>query len=235
MMDTLLILIWILLCLTGASIIGIFTKKYGSWIGISALAGLAVISNVLASAKIIAFPFGLSAPAGIIAYALSFFLMDLINEFYGKKEAMKGVYAGIIAQLITIPMIWIVLQWPAAPFMTSVQVNATNIALGLSPKLFIVSLIAFSIASIINIYLFALLKKSTHGALLWLRSKVSTISAIFVSNLIFIPIGYYGTGAPILNMIIGHSTVQITIAIIDTLFMYIVVYLIKNGKDRTKV
>lgn len=234
-MNELIILLWIVLCLTGATIVGILTKKFGSWIGISVLAGLAVISNVLASAKIIQFPFGLSAPAGIIAYGLSFFLMGVINEFYGRDEALKGVYAGIISQLITVPLIWITLNWPAAGFMTIEQVNAANISLGLSARLFIFGLLSFSIASLLNVFLYDLIKKSTHGHMLWLRSKVSTISAIITANLIFIPLGYFGTGFPILEMIKGHSIVQISIAIIDTLFMYLVFYTFKNGKQKNKI
>ena len=229
-MFELLILFWILLVLAGASVIGILTKKFGSWLGMAVVAGLGVVSNVLASAKILEFPLGLSAPAGIIAYALSFFLVNIINEYYGRKEAFKAVYAGIISQIITVPIIWITLQWPAAGFMTEAQINAANIALGLSPKLFIVGVLAFGIASLLNVYLYDLLKKSTKNSMLWLRSKVSTITAILTANLIFIPLGYLGTGFPILNMIEGHSIVQIIIAIIDTFFLYIVVLLIKKWK-----
>lgn len=231
-MNELMIFLWIVLCLAGATLIGILTKKLGSWIGIAVLAGLAVISNVLASAKIVVFPFQLHAPAGIIAYMMGFFLMDVLNEFYGKKEAIKGVYAGILAQLVTVPLIWLTLQWPAASFMSPEKINAANLALGLSPRLFITSVFAFAIASMLNIYLYNKLKQATHGALLWLRNNVSTITAIFASNLIFIPLGYLGTGFPILNMIKGHSLVQIMIAVLDTIFIYFIVLFFKHGKNK---
>lgn len=234
-MSELIIFLWICLCLFGATVIGILAKKYGSWVGIAVVAGLAVISNVLASAKIVVFPFNLHAPAGIIAYAMSFFLMDVLNEFYGKKEALKGVYAGIISQLLTVPLIWLTLQWPAAPLMTQEKIIAANIALGLSPRLFVMSTFAFAIASLLNVYLYNKLKQSTHGALLWLRNNVSTITAVFASNLIFIPLGYWGTGFPILNMIKGHSLVQIMIAVIDTVFIYLIVLFFKNEKSKAKV
>ena len=221
-MTDIIIFLWIVLCLAGATFIGILAKKYGSWIGIAVLAGLAVISNVLASAKIIVFPFHLHAPAGIIAYAMSFFLMDVLNEFYGKREAIKGVYAGILAQLLTVPLIWLTLQWPAAYFMSEEKINAAAFALGLSPRLFIMSVFAFAIASLLNVFLYDKLKQATHGALLWLRNNVSTITSIFASNLIFIPLGYLSSGFPILNMIKGHSLVQIMIALIDTFFIYFV-------------
>ncbi len=94
---------WLLVALSLASVTAYLAKKYGSWIGISVIASLAVVSNVLASAKIISFPFGLHAPAGIIAYCLTFFLSDLMNEFFGPKVARQGVYAGLLSQIVAIP------------------------------------------------------------------------------------------------------------------------------------
>jgi len=219
---------WIILSLAGAAVIGLLTKKYGAWIGISAIASLAVISNVLASAKVVVFPFGLSAPAGILAYMMSFFLMDVLNEFYGPKTAKQGVYAGVIAQLITVPLIWLMLSWPAAPFVPAEKVAAANMALGLSPQLFGAAIVAFAVSALLNVALFAAIRKRTGDAMLWLRNKGSTITAIFVSNLIFIPLGYYGTGFPITKMIGGHSAVQVIIALIDTAFIYLVVHFAKT-------
>ena len=225
-----MIFLWIVLCLAGATFIGVLARKFGPWLGIAVTAGIAVISNVLASAKIVMFPFHLTAPAGIIAYAMSFFLMDVLNEFYGKKQALKGAYAAIAAQLLTVPLIWLTLKWPAAPFMTAEKVRAAVLALGLSPRLFFASVLAFTVASMLNIFLFSLLKKATHGGLLWLRNNVSTITAIFASNLIFVPLGYMGTGFPILNMIKGHSLVQVMIAVIDTVFIYLIVLIFRQQK-----
>lgn len=227
----LVLISWIFLSLGGAAIIGILAKKYGAWIGISAIASLAVISNVLAAAKVVAFPFGLSAPAGILAYMMSFFLMDVLNEFYGPQTAKQGAYAGIISQMLTVPLIWLALNWPAAPFFPEAKSAAANASLSLSPQLFAAAIIAFAASSMLNIALFAAIKKKTGNAMLWLRNKCSTITAIFVSNMIFIPIGYYAAGFPIAKMIRGHSTVQIIIALIDTIFIYAVVYFAKRDYE----
>jgi queuosine precursor transporter len=226
-----IILLWIAGSLFLASMIALLGKKYGSWITISAIASLAVISNVLASAKIVEFPFGLHAPAGILAYSIIFFLIDTLNEFYGPSEARKAMLAGIIGQIITVPLIWLVLQWPAAAIMSSERVAAAQITLGLSPQLFLASLIAFTVASGLNIWLYSLLKKKSRGGLLWLRNNISTIISVFVSNLIFIPLGYFGTALPILKMIQGHALVQILIAAIDTIFIYFLLYSMKKIKS----
>jgi queuosine precursor transporter len=225
-----IIILWIVGSLFLASLIALAGKKYGSWLTISAVASLAVISNVLASAKIVEFPFGLHSPAGILAYSILFFLIDTLNEFYGPKEARKAMVAGIVGQLITVPLIWLVLQWPAASIMTPEKIEAASIALGLSPQLFVASIIAFTIASNLNIKLYSFLKNKTHNTHIWLRNNISTITAIFVSNLIFIPLGYWESGLPILKMIQGHSSVQILIAVIDTVFIYFLLYSMKKIK-----
>jgi queuosine precursor transporter len=226
----LMILGWIAGSLFLASLIALAGKKYGSWITISAVASLAVISNVLAAAKIVEFPFGLHSPAGILAYSILFFLLDTLNEFYGKKEARKAMVAGILGQVITVPLIWLVLQWPAAAIMTPEKIEAAQVALGLSPQLFVASIIAFAVASNLNIWLYSALKSKTHGGYIWLRNNTSTIVSVFVSNLIFIPLGFWGAGVPILKMIQGHSLVQIMIAAIDTIFIYFLIYAMKKVK-----
>lgn len=225
-----MILGWIAGSLFLASLLALLGRKYGSWITISVVASLAVISNVLASAKIVEFPFGLHSPAGILAYSILFFLIDTLNEFYGKKEARKAMIAGILGQVVTVPLIWLVLQWPAAAIMTPEKVTAANLALGLSPQLFVASIIAFAVASNLNIWLYAKLKNRTHGGYIWLRNNASTIVAVFVSNLIFIPLGYWGAGLPITKMIQGHSLVQLLIAAIDTIFIYFLIYTMKKIK-----
>jgi len=226
----LMILGWIAGSLFLASLLALLGKKYGSWITISVVASLAAISNVMASAKIVEFPFGLHSPSGILAYSIVFFLIDTLNEFYGKKEARKAMVAGLLGQMITVPLIWLMLQWPSAAIMTPERTEAATLALGLSPQLFIASIIAFAVASNLNIWLYSALKKKTHGAYLWLRNNASTIVAVFVSNLIFIPLGYWGTGLPIPKMIQGHALVQILIAAIDTLFIYFLIYSMKKIK-----
>ncbi len=219
--------LWLFIALSFASVTAYLAKRYGSWIGISTIASLAVVSNVLASAKIIAFPFGLHAPAGIIAYCLTFFISDLMNEFFGPKVARQGIYAGLISQIIAVPLIWLMIIWPAAPFVPASRVEAVEAVLGLSPRLFFASIVAFFVSSLLNIYIFHKIRLLTRERMIWLRSKVSTLIAILVSNLVFLPLGYLGTGLPVLNMIKGHSIVQVIIALIDTLFIYVVVYAVR--------
>lgn len=177
---------------------------------------LAVLSNILGSAKILSMPFGLSAPAGIIPFMLSFFLLDVINEFFGEEKARGGMISGLIAVGMSVVVIEIVLLWRPAPF------SATGLSdvFYLSPRLFLASLVSFGVASYLNIRIYSAIRNLTGKGVLWLRENVSTIVSILASNLIFIPLGYLGTGYPLANMIVGHTIAQTIIALLDTPFIY---------------
>lgn len=227
-----IVFLWIIIALSIMSVAAYFSRRFGYWIIFSMIAGLGVTANVLASAKIIMFPFGLHAPAGILAYMMVFFLLDVLDEFEGKKLALHAIYGGLLAQLAAIFLIWATLIWPAAPFMSQTQVEAANIALGLSPRLFLAGIIAFAVSSILNVLLYTKLKEVTKGTKLWLRNNASTITSVLASNLIFLPLGYLGTGLPILKMIKGHSIIQILIALMDTIFLYLIIHYSRNIKPK---
>lgn len=225
-----IVLLWVIIAFCIMSVTAYLSRKFGHWMIFSMIAGLGVIANVLASAKIIMFPFDLHAPAGILAYMMIFFLLDVLSEFEGKKVAIHAIYGSLLAQMACAFLIWVTLLWPAAPFVTPEKVAAADLALGLSPRLFIAGLIAFSVASMVNVLVYSKIKEVTKGAKLWLRNNTSTITSVFASNLIFLPLGYIGTGLPVLKMIKGHSLIQILIALIDTLFLYLVVTYSRNIK-----
>lgn len=225
-----IVFLWVLVAFGIMSATAYLSRRFGYWLIFSMVAGLGVTANVLASAKIIMFPFGLHAPAGILAYMMVFFLLDVLSEFEGKKMALHAIYGSILAQLACVFLIGITLLWPPAPFMAAEGVEAANIALGLSPRLFIAGLVAFAASSMLNVFLYSKLKEVTHGTKLWLRNNASTATSVFASNLIFLPLGYFGTGLPVLNMVKGHSIIQIAIALIDTVFLYIVVTYSRNVK-----
>jgi hypothetical protein len=97
-----------------------------------------------------------------------------------------------------------------------------SISFGLAPRLFLAGVAAFFAADMLNIFIFTRVKNRTGKKMLWLRSKTGTVTAILAANLIFIPLGYWGSGFPVFNMIYSHAIVQIIIAVIDTFFLYAV-------------
>lgn len=182
---------------------------------------LAVLSNIMGSARILSMPFNLSVPAGIVPFMLSFFLIDVINEFFNEKDARDAVISGLIAVGISVLVIWVSILWSPASF--SPEGFAEMMAL--TPGLFFAALLSFGVSSYVDILIYSAIRKRTGKNVLWLRENVSTIVSIITANLIFLPIGYYGTGYPLLNMMAGHTVAQVIIALLDTPFIYCIRYI----------
>jgi uncharacterized integral membrane protein (TIGR00697 family) len=177
---------------------------------------LAVLSNIMGSAKILSMPIGLTAPAGIIPFMLSFFLIDVINEFFSERDARESVISGLIAVGVSVLVIEAVLLWRPAPF----SPEGFGELFALSPRLFIASLLSFGASSYLNVVIYSAIRDRTGKRAMWFRENISTIVSVLVSNLVFLPAGYYGTGYPVLNMIAGHTVTQTIIALLDTPFIY---------------
>ena len=215
-------ILYILILYILVSVISIFFLRKRMYIIISLVPCMMVLSNILGSAKILSMPLNLSVPAGIIPYMFSFFLIDVLNEFYGEKRAKEAVIAGIIAIGISILLITIAWLWQPSVFTTEEKLVAFERVFSLAPRLFLASLLSFGVSSYLNILIFKWIKARTGMPFLWLRENLSTITSVLASNLIFIPLGYFGTGYPVLNMIFGHTVAQTAIALLDTPFIYTV-------------
>jgi len=69
-----------------------------------------------------------------------------------------------------------------------------------------------------------------------LRNNASTIVSQFLDSVIFVSIAFYGI-FPILPLMIGHWVSKVVIALIDTPFMYLTIWLMdktENYQLRTK-
>jgi uncharacterized integral membrane protein (TIGR00697 family) len=235
-MELFTVLFWIIISLAGTTLVVILGEKYGLEIVAGAVAGLAVLANILASAKVLDFSILGYAPAGIIAWSLIALVLDIVNELHGPEKARKLVIAGFVVQAIAVVLIWIVLVWAPAPFLPADKAAAANLVLSWTPQLFGAALLAFLVSNVFDIHIFSRLRKATRGRHLWFRSKVSTFASMFIGNIIFITLGFLGTQLQpqITPMIFGHFEIQLVIAILDTFFLYFAVMCIRKwAKQKT--
>jgi hypothetical protein len=81
----------------------------------------------------------------------------------------------------------------------------------------------------VDVWLFALLRGALKGRFLWLRNNVSTITAQTLDTVVFILIAFYGKeGYPIATMIGTQLLVKYVIALLDTPFVYLLVYAVRR-------
>lgn len=128
-------------------------------------------------------PFELSA--GAVLYPFSFFLTDLITEFYGKDKAKFCVRCSIGASIFVAFLILFMDYLPAASWSKMSNETFHNV-FGTFGAMFIVSMIACYISQTIDIPLYLAIKKLTKGKYLWVRNNVSTAIALLIDTTIFL-------------------------------------------------
>lgn len=85
---------------------------------------LLVMSNVLSAKVLTIGPF--LVPGGILCYALTFLMLDVIGERYSEEESKKAVLTGLFVQIICAILVQVVVWIPgdnSANFDTALKGN----------------------------------------------------------------------------------------------------------------
>ena len=220
-MDIVIILLWILATLAISSLSGVIGKRYGIEYVIAIMASLVVVANVIAGKIVIFGPF--VVPAAVIVYASTFLITDIISEKWGKQQARKAVWAGFYANLVLVVAVFIAVNWQAAPFALDFSEKFSSV-LGIVPRVILASMVAYLLSQHHDIFAFHKWKEKTKGRHLWLRNTASTAVSQVIDTGIFITIAFYGV-MDIVPLLIGQYVVKLLIAVMDTPFIYSIIWL----------
>lgn len=190
---------------------------------LSLFIGGLVVAAVISS-KIITV-FGLTVPAGVLAYSLTFAVSDVISEVWGKKLANEVVTCGFVTLVFITFLAWLAVAWPAASFWQNQEAFAS--VLGSTPRIVVASLMAYVVSQKHDIWLFHLLKNRMNGKYLWLRNNVSTMASQLIDSTIFVTVAFYGI-LPIGEVIFGQWLVKLCIAACDTPVVYMLVAALRD-------
>lgn len=183
--------------------------------------------------------------AGAIPYALTFLLVDIISETEGKKASRQLWLSGIFIYLLMGLLVFIAVQLPGTenpilenPF-DEMHGQKTELPLfkvfdllfGKGVLRFVFAgLCSFTVAQYLDIWLFLLIKRVTHGRALWLRNNLSTFLSQTIDTLIFTGIAFWGLPIPeMFALVIGQLVVKWIFAFLDTPLLYLAVKWI--GRD----
>lgn len=190
---------------------------------------IVVISNIL-SAKMITLPFfALSIPAGLITYPLTFLLSDLVTEIFGAKRAKLMVYIALAMSLLSFGMIQIALLLPESGFD---EQKTFQVVLGLSGLRIFSSLISYLTSQLVDIQLYAAIKKWTGPKFLWLRNNGSTCVSQIVDtvmiDLIFLWWGLGMTMTEVAPIMLFSYAYKAFFSVACTPIFYFLVFLIRG-------
>lgn len=191
---------------------------------------IVVLSNVI-SAKMMRIPFlqDFFLPVGYVAYPFTFMLTDLVTEIYGVRKAKEMVYIAFGMNLIGFGIIQLALWMPAV---TSAEQELFKAVFGLSGLRIFASLAAYIVSQIIDIQLYAMIKRWTGERFMWLRNNgsvcLSQILDTIVIDMIYLYWGLSMSMEQVLPIMWISYAYKSAFSIANTPLFYLCVYLVKG-------
>jgi len=188
-----------------------------------------LISNV-ASTKIV--DFGMfTFDAGTLLFPLSYIFGDILTEVYGYKKSKQVIWLGFFMALLMSLVFIIVGALPAASDWGNQE--AYDKILGLTPRIVLASLVAYTLGSFSNAFILAKMKIWSKGKKLWARTIGSTIVGELVDSTLFILIAFVGIlpSSLLLTLIISNYIFKTLIEILFTPITYKVVSFLKEKES----
>jgi hypothetical protein len=176
-----------------------------------------LIANVTA-AKPVQLPFGIIVPSAVFIYAITFTLIDLVNEKLGKQGARYVIYTAFCANLLLAAYTQFVVNLPSPSFYTGQQAFAST--LGSTWRIVVASLTAYLISSLIDVQVFAWWRERI-GRHRWARVLVSNTVSTGVDSVAFILIAFWGV-MPVLPLIAGQYVVKMAVTVVSLPLIYAV-------------
>lgn len=170
---------------------------------------------------------------GLLPYPLTFLITDILSEIYGKKKANQVVIAGIFASFFSLGIIYVSKVVPATPWST-INDNTFIQVFGAAPLAVLASMMAYLFAQFIDIRIYHFWKEYNKGKHLWIRNNFSTFSSQFIDTLtVLILLCSFGIIAwdKFLGLLVSGVIFKMFIALLDTPFLYLVVYWFRKKFD----
>ena len=213
--------------------------------------GSLTLLNVLGTSRFLDYSFTIfnfkipfEIAIGVLPYPVTFLCTDLISELFGKKQANRVVWMGLMLNIWVFFFVWLAGYLDSPDLNNGIptiglingEVNIPNdyafyqirkLTMGATAA----SMIAYISAQFIDVHIFHFLKKKTKGKKLWLRNNVSTVFSQLIDSVAVILITHYlVNGLPVdLNGELTHSLIyfilsgylfKLLFALVDTIPFY---------------
>lgn len=212
-------MLWLGFALLDLSLVLVMHRLYGK-VGLFALIVLNLIICNIQVLKLVNL-FGMTTTLGNILYASVFLSTDLLGEFYGKKEAQKGVLLGFCTLVIGTVYMQIALRFvPAADDFAQPHMQAV---FGLVLRVTLASLAAYLISQLHDVWAFHFWKKVTKGKHLWIRNNLSTGISQLLDTAVFCSIAFVGMYPMevLTEIFVTTYLVKLLVGVMDTPFIYL--------------
>lgn len=169
----------------------------------------------------------LTISVGMIPFPVVFLLTDLLNEFYGVRAARFVTWVGFAMAWLTIIVLQVAVRVPWAGFTrepdwSGVRPEAFDNIFASSTRILVASTFAYLFAQLVDIYVFAAIKRLTRDRMLWLRATGSTIVSQLIDTIVIQILAWWGVLpiGDIISIIVTSYAVKLVIAIGCTPLIY---------------
>jgi len=173
-----------------------------------------IIANITAGRPVSII--GIVVPSAVFIYTLTFTLIDVIHEIYGKEGSRKVVIGAFFANILLAIYTYLVIHLPTPVFFADAKSYET--VFGTTPRIVFASLTAYLISSIVDVEIYHLWKKHVRKAK-WSRVLASNSISTLVDSCVFITIAFAGV-MPILPLIAGQYIVKMVITVLSLPLIY---------------
>lgn len=172
--------------------------------------------------------FGMTLPAAVILFPLTYILGDIITEVYGFRKARTAIWLGFSANAFAVLVYMAVIALPHPDFWHGQEAYRT--VLGTTPRIFAASLAGYLFGEFSNAVILSRLKVRTNGRMLWLRTILSTIVGEALDTIIFITISFAGIidSGTLITMMLCQYLFKVAYEVICTPATYWCVGMIKR-------
>ena len=193
-----------------------------------------VVGNIIGTTKFVNV-FGLTVPAGTLAYPFTFLATDLICELYGKKRAQVLVWVGFAMNFFMLGLMMLGHYLKDASGVSGATSTFESVY-GFMIGNVIASMFAYLVAQSVDVKLFHFWKNLTKGKHLWLRNNLSTVVSQLVDTTAILSVLYIAnnlgdsirTISDLISLIIASYLFKFFIALLDTPLFYIGVWGLKD-------
>jgi uncharacterized integral membrane protein (TIGR00697 family) len=178
--------------------------------------------------------FKLSASVAIFVVPLIYCINDVITEVYGKERARSIVRSGLLVILFILLFSLLSTRLPSTPRFAATE-KAYETIFSISARIAASSLIAFTVAEFMDVFIFARLRQKFGKKALWLRTNVSNIISQFFDTTLFMVLAFYALNRPfgdnasfLIGLIIPYWIIKCLMSFIETPLVYLGVKWLKD-------
>ncbi len=166
--------------------------------------------------------FAIEHTAGMLAFPVTFLLTDLLNEYYGRRATRRVAYIAFAMAALAWGVLWIARR---IPILEGIPGTATQdsfeLIFGASALMYLASITAFLVGSLMDISLFGLFKRLTGGRYVWLRATGSTVVSQLFDSLIVTFLFFY-----VFPKLVGQESATFSFTLKTALTGYVLKFVI---------